>query len=295
MRLFQRRKSAADAQVALQDSVDDWLLRPRDVNGDPLQVTQERVSLRSEETEGWETASNSTTLVPIPAGRFLGGKDLFVVSLPVYYLALQPVTNVQYKRFVEATGYRPPDHADYGLPVWNGRNFPAEKAQHPVVCVSWEDAHAYCEWAGLRLPTELEWEQGARGTDGRKYPWGDAWQDGRNCRWGSNHGHETTADVQDYADGRSPWGLYHMAGNVLEWCAEWYDADVYQRYRQGDLTLPETSSLRQATSHGIGARAVRGGSWRSIHPGFFQCTHRFFSDPTLRYDNVGFRCAKTAA
>jgi formylglycine-generating enzyme required for sulfatase activity len=159
-----------------------------------------------------------------------------------------------------------------------------------VVCVSWEDAQAYCQWVGLRLPSELEWEKGARGVDGRKYPWGGEWQEGRYCRWSGNRGRETTCSVQRYAEGCSPWGLYHMAGNVLEWCADWYDTEAYRRYRQGDVTPLETPPRKQGAT---GTRVVRGGSWRAVHPAFFQCTHRLFSDPSLRYDNVGFRCAKT--
>ncbi len=239
---------------------------------------------------------DGTVLVRIPAGAFILGSDrwpeeggeAFSVNLRhEYYIAVHEITNAQYKRFVTATGHRAPDRHDLDGepdPIWTANGFPADRADHPVTGVSWEDAAAYCEWAGLRLPTELEWEKAARSSDGRAFPWGNDWDPDR-CR-SATITWTATGPVYEHPAGRSPWGLYAVAGNAAEWCVDWYEgAPDYERYKAGD----DTPRLQ-----GESLRVTRGGGWYQAEFDYLlRTSQRGCCEPSSRRCDVGFRPALT--
>ncbi len=185
-----------------------------------------------------------------------------------------PITNADYLEFVSATGYRVPVH-------WLRGKFPTGTGNHPVVNVTWKDAGAYAGWVGKRLPTEAEWEKTAHGTDERPYPWGDLFVEGERCN--SNNMIGTTTQVNEFPDGRSFYGVWDMAGNVYEWCADYYDEEYYKH-------SPQTNP---PGAQGGQERVVRGGSFQETRAGL-RCTHRIGAAETHSRDNIGFRCAMDA-
>ncbi len=223
-------------------------------------------------------------LVTIPAGEFLMGSDperdsgVYVdekpqhkVYLSAYQLAKTPVTNRQYKVFVDATQQKAPEH-------WKGGKVPAGKEEHPVVNVSWLDAVAFCRWAGLRLPSEPEWEKGARGTDGRVYPWGNEAPDEKHCNF--NYNVRDTTAVGKYPAGASPYGLLDMAGNVLEWTSS---VKKGYPYRADDVREDQES---------VESRVLRGGSWY-VGIRRMRSADRDKAIPGGRNNRIGFRCARS--
>jgi formylglycine-generating enzyme len=222
---------------------------------------------------------DGSVMVRVPAGEFeMGdGKDgdcpKHRVYVGEYWIGVYSVTNRQYGSFVKETGHSAPDKDR-----WKQEGL----MEHPVTDVSWDDAVAYGKWAGLELPSEAQWEKAARGPLGLIYPWGNEWDPGK-CRNGENKGSEETADVWGYPGGVSGYGTYEQSGNVLEWCADWYDEEYYKYRAARDPRGPDTGS----------SRVIRGGSWRDVGPWDFRGAGRNGYDPRSRIGRRGFRLVRT--
>lgn len=241
----------------------------------------------SEKAWYFKNEKDGSEMVRIPGGEFWmgladGDRDAWDNEKPrhqhrlaPYYIGIYCVTVEQFGRFVQATGH---DVGSY----WR-----KDPANHPVRFVNWHDATAYANWSGLRLPTEAEWELAARGYEGRKYPWGEEWADGRRVCWDKQKGPGgATVPVDAHPEGAGPFGTYQQAGNVWEWCEDGYDGSVYRRYAKGDFSLTNET----------GARVLRGASWDDYDPRFFRGARRRqlrSGGPVLL--NVGFRLARTAS
>jgi len=269
----------------------------------------------------WTSPIDGMTLVCVPAGDFLMGstdgdgdayedeKPRHTVYLDAYWMDQTEVTNAMFAEFVAATGHRTTaekegtgraytgsgweevEGANWQHPAGPGSDL-VGKEDHPVVQVSWDDAAAYCAWAGRQLPSEAEWEKAARGTNGRTYPWGYADPAGNRLNFADSNtnfdwsdktiddGYGNTAPVGSYPAGSSPYGTLDMAGNVWEWTADWYDSDYYS----------SQTTWRNPVGPASGeSRVVRGGSWSYVTRGV-RAASRVGSTPVDRNSNRGFRC-----
>lgn len=236
-------------------------------------------------------------MVFIAAGPFIMGSNdgppnerpEHTVTLDPYYIDQYEITLSLYRKFLEAEKYESP-------PTWNDEEA-TTVGDRPAIGMKWESAVAYCRWAGKRLPTEAEWEKAARGTDRRRYPWGDmqpfvdianynrgVWVseaitlvavtsglEGMSVRHGLKEG------------GKSPFGVSHMAGNAAEWVADWYERDYYR-------TSPGRNPSGPATGE---RRVLRGGSWADV-PSALRVMARFSAEPDFEDRTMGFRCAMNA-
>ncbi len=226
------------------------------------------------------TAKDGAPLMLVPEGKFIMGDDVESpqreIYLDAYYIDRYEVTTGRYAKFLEATGsVRPPDG-------WEQLTL-AKGAELPVMGVDWNDANAYCKWAGRRLPTEAEWEKAARGSDGRRYPWGEALPTLEHANY-QNASAETydggLRNVGTHPMGRSPYGVDDLSGNVAEWFADWY-TDSFPQSDARNPKGPETGE----------GRVVRG-SGRFDPSDRLVATKRYHSNADTRMEDIGFRCAR---
>jgi formylglycine-generating enzyme required for sulfatase activity len=223
--------------------------------------------------------------VTIPAGEFQMGSEnggdierVHTVYLDTYRIGKYEITNRQYAQCVKARICRVVSDVGEG------------KELHPVVNVNWYDAKAFCGWVGGRLPTDAEWEKAASWDDGTKrkrtYPWGET----INCSYVNYYSKDGRTDycvgdttpVGSYENGKSPYGLYDMAGNVWEWVNDWYSDTYYQ-------SLPSSNPLGRDTGQ---ERVLRGGAWVNFDI-YVRSVVRSAINPSIAYNFFGFRCARS--
>ncbi len=217
----------------------------------------------------------------IPAGEFtMGANDWWPKSQPehnrmvkAFYMDRFEVTNRRFKAFVNSTGRPAPVH-------WKDGRIPEGKEDHPVVYVTWFDADDFCRWEGKRLPTEEEWEKTSRGTDKRAFPWGGKFSKDKGNTPQYEHG--DTMPVGSFESGKSPYGVYDMAGNAFEWTESWFK--------------PYPGNTHTDENYGEKYKVLKGGSWYDCT--YYKCGisaptyNRIFFDPRTKNNNFGFRCAK---
>ena len=228
-------------------------------------------------------------MVLIPSGEFAMGSNIDDVHgsadvdefpqraiwVDDFYIDAHEVTNAQYKVFIDSMKVEAP-------PKWVDGNYGIGEDGLPVISITWDEAAAYAKFVGKRLPTEAEWEKAARGTDGRQYPWGNAFD-----RTRANNG-DHLVPIMSYPLGVSPYGIYDMAGNA----AEWVDAP-YEPYPRGKEVLPRDIPERRDV-YKADRRVYRGGSWNTF-PKFLRCANRESTSPNKRWVYIGFRCVMDPA
>jgi formylglycine-generating enzyme required for sulfatase activity len=280
--------------------------------------------------ESWTRPADGMTMVYVPAGEYamgLGDEGLerllqvlarvdpgfsregwmdhlgeeqpaHPVAVDGFWIDRTEVTNDQYRRCTEAGPCRAPTKCDRGegAPTFRDR----DKADHPVVCVDWHDAQAYCAWVGGRLPTEAEWEVAARGGQDSLFPWGDDWGEAldrpaanlcdANCPLdhrdaGYDDGYARTAPAGSYPEGASWCGALDMAGNVAEWVQDWHQWDYYRLSPRRNPPGPDQPDQQ----HKIATKVRRGGGWD--YPWIMvRVTDRSLDTPEAREAELGFRC-----
>ena len=250
------------------------------------------VSLAAEPPEGMAYIPEGEFIMGASGKEGLLGIEVGVDSIPAhkvylksFYIDRYETTNAEYKKFMKKTGARIP-------PLWGpwyAPDYPPIGDKEPVSDITWFEADAYCKWAGKRLPTEEEWEKAARGTDGRRFPWGDDWKEDiantevysfKKQKPDDKRFTHTVAEVGAFKGDVSPYGVYDMGGNVMEWTSSWYN--------------PYPGSVLKRETFGEKARIMRGGSWMSGPIPFSFTFNRHYGMPIEDHPYFGIRCAKDA-
>jgi len=254
----------------------------------------------------WE--ADGAEMVPVPPGEFIRGSreeemDLALhlclenrgtctrerfedegpqrrVYVDGFTIDRHEVTNARYRECVSAGACRPPlnNSSRMRSEYYDDPHY----AHYPVIYISWHDANGYCRWAGKRLPSEAEWEKAARGTDGRRWPWGNRWDPKKLNSWVAGP-HDTTR-AGSHPRGASPYGAMDLAGNVWEWVADGYEYGYYAHAPDRNPRGPPQAKTK----------VLRGGSWISDSQ-YTRTTYRFQRPPDYRTANFGFRCASSRA
>lgn len=269
--------------------VGQWILSPipSSIITRILSAFQTTESLRNQ-NQGTTPDPGPALMALVPAGEFMMGarqdgkmadkdeRTAHTVHLDAFSIDQYEVTTARYAKFFQETKRSAPKY-------WSEEVL-KQHERKPVVGVDWNDAVAYCSWAGKRLPTEAEWEKAARGTDQRLYPWGNAEPSQQRANFDhccdADHYGDLT-DVGSFEGETSPYGVYDMAGNVWEWVADSYDGGYDGKSQEGNPTGLSSGEKR----------VVRGGSWDSA-PLYVRSSYRLRLSPTFRLDNIGFRCAQ---
>jgi iron(II)-dependent oxidoreductase len=220
-------------------------------------------------------------------GGYMTEQPQHRVYLDDYEIDRYEVSNARYLRFILETGHAPPAH-------WTGITFPQTIANHPVIGVSWFDADAFCRNAGKRLPTEAEWEKAASGGRGLNYPWGTKPPNPELANLGRQMANANVdieavkgrlypplADVNAYAVGQSPYGVFQMGGNVMEWVSDWWSPEYYRESPERNPQGPAKGAHK----------VIRGGSWND-DPLALRTATRSGMDPKARTLTIGFRCIR---
>jgi formylglycine-generating enzyme required for sulfatase activity len=253
------------------------LVTPRaEEGGSPPPPTLTPVGKNAEGFPEFRRARDGAIMIQVPEGEFLmGNRETegaplpHTVSVSSFLIDKLPLTVGRFKRFAAATGRPlPPD------PYWGVHD------DFPVAFVRWDEAKAYCEWAGGRLPTEAEREKATRGTDGRMWPWGTEPPSPERGVFRRNWGQEGNDAVGIRPAGASPYGLLDTGGNMWEFCDDWWDPDYFKSSPREDPRGPKTGR----------ARVVKGGSWDS-RPTVLSASSRNFAYTGYREGDFGFRCA----